>query len=53
MGKGTFWEKSSEESLGGLEERFLVLTLGVRNYSEAGINVGVESCVRLGRGMMD
>lgn len=57
MGKshseGALWEKSREESLSGLEEHFPVLLLGVRNYSGVGISTGVESCVRLGRGMID
>lgn len=52
MGKGqsedTLWEKSSEESLGGSEERFPAPTLEVRNYGEVGISIGGESCVRLG-----
>lgn len=52
MGKGhsegALQEKSSEESLSGLEEHFPVLLLGVRNYSGVEVSPGVESCVRLG-----
>lgn len=47
MGKGqserALWEKSSEESLSGLEEHFPVLILGVRNYNMGlGLALGLK-----------